>query len=617
MVKKTATYSGLLIVVLLFTVRGANAQLQVGDDLRMNLNGTANAGYTGFYGDQIPSSHGLDFGGSAQLGGSYYNPNFLNFTVTPYYNQSRADSSFQSLTDATGVDATANFFTGSHFPGFASYNYTRNSTGTLGLTGSPNFTTIGNGQGFGVGWSALLPNLPTFSVAYSQGSGTGTLFGTNEVSSALTRTLNMRSSYQLAGWNLNAFYTHLNLHSDFPLFFGGDQGVDTSNYSSNNIGANASHKLPWNGSLAVAFTHSSYSGEFGSTLSDTQGNSSFSTDSETANVSFHPTNRLTLFGTQSYTNDLNGYFYQSLVNSGGAIPVLPTHSQSDSSTLSGGASYNFTSSLYGQAQINYYDQYYFGQSYSGSYFSGTLGYGKRIFDTFTVSASVIESTNRFADNSLGFIGNLNGFRHLGTWELAGNFSYAQNVQTLLVTYTVSYYNYSANLHKRLGQGKQITFAANGSHSGFSQEPGNVTSSQAVSSSLALRNFTLTANYNQAAGQSILTSTGIQPIPPTPGLLPEGLIVYNGKSYGGSVSVMPIPRLSVTASYTHAVSNTLSDTYASNNRTEIFYSQLQYRLRQVSLLAGYTMFSQGISAAGTPTGRENSFFIGVTRSFNFF
>ena len=68
-----------------------------------------------------------------------------------------------------------------------------------------------------------------------------------------------------------------------------------------------------------------------------------------------------------------------------------------------------------------------------------------------------------------------------------------------LTYTVSYYNYSANLHKRLGQGKQITFAANGSHSGFSQEPGNVTSSQAVSSSLAVRNFTLTANYNQAAG----------------------------------------------------------------------------------------------------------------------
>ena len=533
---KTAKFSGLLAVLLLVVVRGVNAQLQVGDDVRMNLNGVINAGYAGNYGDQIPSSHGLQFGGSAQLSGSYYDPNFLNFSVTPYYNQSRADSSFQSLTDATGVDATANFFTGSHFPGYASYNYTRNSTGNVGLIAAPNFTTVGNGQGFGIGWSVLLPNWPTFSASYSQGSGTGTLYGTNEVSSSSTRTFNVRSSYQLAGWTLNAYYTHLNLQSDFPVFFGGEQGADKSNYSSNSFGTNAFHNLPWNGSVSISYNHSTYSGNFGSTLSDTQGNSSFTTDVETANVSFHPTRKLILFGSQSYTNDLNGYFYQNLVSNGGGVPILPMNSQTDSSTLSGGASYNFTNNLYGQAQINYYDQYYFGQSYNGSYISGTLGYGKRILDTFTVSGSVIESSNKFANNSLGFMGNLNGFRHLGTWELSGNFSYAQNVQTLLVTYTVSYYNYGANLHKRLGRGKQFTLAATGSHSGFSQEPGNVSSSEGFSSSLALRNFTLTGNYTQAAGQSILTSTGIQPIPPTPGLLPEGLIVYNARSYGGSVSV---------------------------------------------------------------------------------
>lgn len=584
----------------------------------MNMSGILSAGYAGTYGNEIPSSHGLNFSGSAQLSGSYYNPNFLNFTVTPYYNQSRADSSFQSLTSATGVDATANFFTGSHFPGYASYNYTRNSTGSFGLIGTPNFTTIGNGQGFGIGWSALLPNLPTLSASYSQGSGTGTLYGTNEVTSSTNRTFNLRSSYHhLAGWNLGAYYTHQSLQSNFPYFLGTEQGANTSDYSSNSFGANASHDLPWNGTLAISYNHSTYSGVFGSTISETQGKSSFTTGAEVANVSFHPTNKLTISGSQSYTSDLNGYFYQSLVNNGGGIPVFPVNSQSHSSTLSGGASYNFTDHLYGQTQINYYDQFYFGKSYTGSYVSGTLGYGKRIFDTFTVSASLVESSNKFANNSLGFIGNLNGFRRLGTWELSGNFSYAQNEQTQLVTYTVSYYNYGANLHKRLGRGKQFTLATVGSHSGFSQEPGTVNRSVGFSSSLAMRYFTLTANYVQASGQSVLTSTGIQPIPPTPGLLPEGLIVYNGKSYGGSVSVMPKPRLSITASYAHAVSNTLSSAYTSNNRTEIFYSQLQYRLRQISLLAGYTMFSQGISAAGTPTGRENSFFVGVTRSFNLF
>src|SRR5271166_5137 len=237
-VSKVAKHAGWLAVLLLVVVPGTKAQVQVGDDLRMNMNGLINAGYSGDYGNEIASSHNLDYGGSAQLNGSYYNPNFLNFTVTPYYNQSRADSSFQSLTNSSGVDATANFFTGSHFPGYASYNYTRNSTGNFGLVGTPNFTTVGNGQGFGIGWSALLPNLPTFSAGYSQGSGTGTLFGTNEVSSSLTRTLNLRSSYHMAGWNLNAFYTHIVLETDFPVFLSEEQGKDKSNYTGNYLGVN-------------------------------------------------------------------------------------------------------------------------------------------------------------------------------------------------------------------------------------------------------------------------------------------------------------------------------------------------------------------------------------------
>src|SRR6266702_3671863 len=165
-------YAGFLLLLALGLFgQSARAQVQVGDDVRMNLNGSLTAGYSGSYGDQIQSNHSLNYGGDATLSGSYYNPNFLNFTINPYYNQSKADSNIQSLTDASGVIANANFFTGSRFPGYASYNYTRNSSGTFGLTGSPNFTTIGTGQGFGIGWSALLPDWPTFSASYSQGSG--------------------------------------------------------------------------------------------------------------------------------------------------------------------------------------------------------------------------------------------------------------------------------------------------------------------------------------------------------------------------------------------------------------------------------------------------------------
>ena len=605
------------LLTLLFPT-AVRAQVQVGDDLRIHLNGLLTVGYQDNYGDQIPSNHSLNYSGEGTVAGSYYNENFLNFSVTPYYNQSKADSSFQSLTDASGVTANANFFTGTHFPGNVNYSYSRNSTGDLGLIGSSNFTTVGTGYGFGIGWSVLLPDKPTFSVSYSQGSGSGNVFGTTEETSSSRHTLNLRSSYELAGWRLNAQYDYLKIDTKFPYFLGGQQGDNFSDSTGNDFGINAIHKLPWNGSVALTYNHSTYTGDYGSTLAQNTGNTDYTTNTETANVSFHPTVKLTLFVNQTFTDNLNGFLYQSIADSGGGVPLLQTNSHSDSTLLSGGANYTLTRNLYGQAQITYYNQTYFGQSYNGSFFSGTIGYNKRILDTFAVSATVIESTNKFANNSLGFIGNLNAFRRFKHWEASGNFSYAQNIQSQLVTYTTSYYNYSARLSRSLGRGKQWTGVYTGNHSGFSQQAGSINKSDGFSTSLSIRRIDLNANYIKSSGQALLTNTGIQPIPPTPGLPPEGIIIYNGKSYGGGINLTPIPRLSISADYSHATSDTLSSTSFSNNRTNIFYGQLQYRIRKISVLAGYTKFSQGISAAGAGSpGSEYSYFVGVTRWFNFF
>jgi len=602
--------------LLLLTASSVKAQVQVGDDLRMNMNGLIDGGYSAAYGDGMPSNHSLLFGGSAQVNGSYYDPNFLNFTATPYYNQSRADSAFQSLTNASGLDATANIFTGSRFPGFATYHYDRNSTGTFALIGTPNFTTIGTSQGFGIGWSALLPDWPTFSVSYSQGTGTGTLFGTNQESSSTTRTLNVRSTYQWEGWHLSGNYTYMDINSEIPLFLSGEQGNNFYSSTGNDFGFNGTHPLPWHGTVSLGFLRTDYSGDYGSTAETQTGVSNYTIDQQTALVSFHPTLKLGLFVNESYTDNLNGFLYQSIANNGGGVPLLQSNSQSNSFTLDGGVSYNFTKHLYGTTQINYFDQTYFGKNYEGSFLSATLGYGKRILDTFTVSATAIESSNKFSNNALGFIVNLNAFRHLGLWEASGNFNYAQNVQTLLVTYTTSYYNYSGNVHRRLGRGTQWTAAFNGTHSGFSQQPGTDNHSEAYSTSLALRRFAVTGNYTKSRGQSILTSIGIQPIT-TPGLPPIGLIVYNAESYSAGISTTPLPRLTISGTYSHAMSDTLSSQAASNNRTVIFYAQLQYRLRQITVLSGYTKFSQGISAAGVAPGNQYSYFIGVTRSINFF
>src|SRR6202162_3902691 len=92
-------------------------ELSIGENTKLSAGGLFTFGYNGNYGDVVSSQHGLSFGVDGRLAGYYYNPNFISFTATPYYNQSRDNSSYQSLTGATGVDGTANFFTGSHTPG--------------------------------------------------------------------------------------------------------------------------------------------------------------------------------------------------------------------------------------------------------------------------------------------------------------------------------------------------------------------------------------------------------------------------------------------------------------------------------------------------------------------
>ncbi|HUN63334.1 MAG TPA: hypothetical protein VMU53_15155 [Candidatus Sulfotelmatobacter sp.] len=613
MVRRITCVLGLLILAVAPRV---HAQVQVGDDLRMNMNGLITGGYAGDYGYDLPSSHGLTLGGSADLFGSYYNSNFLNFSATPFYNQSRADSTYQSLTNASGINTNVNLFSGSRFPGFVTYNYTYNSTGTIGLAGQPNFTTIGNGQGFGIGWSALLPDWPTFSVSYSQGDGTGNIYGTNEEASSSTKTLNLRSNYQLAGWNLYANFTRLSVDSKIPSFLSGEEVNQLYDSSGNTFGFGGSHTLPWQGSVSLNFTRSSYSGDFGSSVNENTGSTNYTTDIESAIVNFHPSQKLGIFANETYASNLDGYLYQNIANGGGGFPIIQQTSSGDSVTMDGGVSYLILPNLISQAQITYFDQTYLGRNYSGSYFSGTVGYAKRFLNTFALSATAIESTNKFANNSFGFILNLNAYRRFGNWIASGNVNYAQNVQTILVTYNTSYYIYNATLHRKFARGRQISLAYGGSHSGLTNY-GTDNTSNSVSATVSMRWLDLTGNYIKSSGQSILTSSGIQPIAPTPGLPPEGIIVYNGESYGASVGLNPTPRLNITGTYSHATSNTLSQAVSSYNLTNIFYGQLQYRLRQVTVLGGFTKFTQQVTAVGLPPGTQNSFFIGVTRSFNFF
>jgi hypothetical protein len=607
---------GLAVLVLVpMMTQPAQAQLGVGENAKLTAGGLVSFGYSGDYGDQIPSDHGLNFGLNGTVAGYYYNPNFLSFAATPYYNQSRADSDSQSITGASGVTGIANFFSGSHFPGSFTYHYDDNSTSTYGLAGQPNFTIHGSGQGFGINWSALVPDWPTLSVGYSQGSGHGTLYGTDQESDSSTRLFNVHSTYQISGWRLNGFFDHNSYNSEFPQFLE-NNGESVEDSSSNDLGFGTQHSLPLHGSFTANYSRASTSSDYLASeeqTGSTSNNSNYTASTETATANFNPIKKLSFNLNESYTDNLSGYLAQSLSGNGVAPPGVNLGTGSKSFTMGGGLAYQFTNYLAGSAQATYYDQFYFGHSYTGEYLSGTLDYNKRLWNMFSFSGTVIDSSNGQGQNAVGFAGNVNFFHNFRGWVTDGQFIYAQNVQTMLITYTTSYYQYNAQLHHNLTDHIKWTASFSGNHSGLTNNPGDNNHSESYSTGLSMRRLTFNGFYSQSSGVSLLGAGGLVVPTPTPGL--TNLLFFTGSDYGGGFAVTPLRRLSISGSYSRAISNTLAST-VSHNDTEVINAQMQYHLRKIGLQAGYLRFTQGISAIGAPV-NTTSFYVGMTRWFDFF
>jgi hypothetical protein len=143
--------------------------------------------------------------------------------------------------------------------------------------------------------------------------------------------------------------------------------------------------------------------------------------------------------------------------------------------------------------------------------------------------------------------------------------------------------------------------------------GTNSQSEGYSTSLGSRRFSLNGNYTTATGISLLGAGGFIPVSGTPGV--TDFLTFGGSSYGGGVSVTPVKRLVIAGSYNRAISNTIGETMSHNN-TVIYNAQLQYHLRRIGLQAGYTRFTQGISAVGAPA-NTTAYFVGISRWFDFF
>ena len=603
-----------LLALLLTCFARCSAQVQVGD-LNLNLSGNVSGGYTADYGNLIASDHSVNGAGSADLSGYYYNPNFLSFHLQPFYNQSWANSDFQSVTAASGVTASSSVFSGSRFPGSITFSKTFNSQGNFGVPGVANYTSHGDSTLFSIGWSALIPDLPSLTVSYQQGDNLYSLFGTNQDSASTLHALNATSSYQWDGFNFNGGYHYTTTHLDIPQLFAG-QGPETSDSSSQAFSFGIGHPLPLNGSISTSASHADVS------LDSTAGRYNASLDTLNAGIGFNPIERLNVGANAQYTNNLTGTLYQSIISSGGAVATNGPQFGSHSLDVVGYATYEVPMvHMTFSGSDDRREQIFEGAHLQSNALTGTVGYATALWNGYLNALGGITHTSTSPSNQtrLGLIGSVGYSRQFGRWKVSEQANYSQNQQTLLISYSTSSYGYSTSLNRKFGRRSNWSATLGGTKTGISNQPGSGSFGQYYSTALSMRWISASAAYSRSTGNAILTPTGLVPTPvPLPIVTPTEVILYGGRSYSFGMGSSPKRGLTLSMNYSRAFSDATTDGLPqSNNQTEQLNVRIQYLLRKINFQAGYIRLAQSFSASGSLPVNTSSFYFGLSRWFNFF
>jgi len=592
------------------------AQVKTGE-ATLNLNGTVSVGYSDDYSNTLGSDHSIAGAGEADLTGSYYNPNFLSFDIQPFYNQSRLNSSYQSMTGASGVNASAKLFGGSAFPGSISYSTAFNSSGNFNLPGLANYTTHGTTETLAVTWGVHLDNLPTLNLSFSDASNGYSIYGANTDGRLHSETFSATSSYRIAGFTLNGGYQYVGSKVLTPEFLAGEP-AESTNSSGNSYFVSVVHDLPWNGNISAGASRLDLRTNLGGTSSD-----SYNTDIDTLTgaINFGPAPHLHFGANTYYTDNLEGSLYNTLVTAGAVVPQNQVQPASHSLSLTGFANYELPAehlNLHGYVERQ--QQSFLGTSFASDSYNGTATYSNRLLGgQFN---GVLGVTHTFVDTThIGLTGLNSSANYTHTvrrWTLAGGFSYSQNTQTVLINYVTSGYSYNANVGRRLRRKAYWGAYASGARSLLSNVPGSANTSQSYSTSLSLFRLSINGSYSTASGNAVLTATGLTATPvPLPAVNPAAVVLYNGKSYSAGIGSSPIRGLTLSAIYAKALSATNGNSTLSNNNSNNMYFLATYRLRKLNFQGGYLRLVQGFSASGAPPVLTGSFYVGVSRWFNFF
>jgi hypothetical protein len=605
------------IFLLAFTTR-ASAQVSRGET-SLGLNGSVSAGYADDYSNVAGSAdHSIQGAGTADLFGSYFNPNFFSFDIQPFYNQSRDNSTYQSLTAASGVNASARIFGGSNYGGSISYSTSFNSSGNFDVPGLANYTTHGNNDVFAVTWGLHPEDLPSLNLSFSNSNNDYSVYGTNSQGTLHAENFSVTSAYRVAGFNMNGGYQYSVSHTLTPEFLAGELPQHT-NSDAGSFSFGIGHNLPWNGSFSAAATRLDLSTNLGDTSSSDRYDTTV--DTLTGVVVIAPRAHLNVGANTYYTDNLEGTLFNTLVTNGVTVPQNEGQQSSNDLSLTGYANYEMPAEhLNLHAYVERQEQRYLGISFASDSLNGMASYSNQLWGgSFNGVLGVTRtSINTNSQSLLGLNTSVNYTHQIQRWTVAGGFGYSQDAQTVLISYTTSGYTYNGSVGRRIRRRSYWGAYVSGARSLLTNQPGTANSSHSYTTSLSLARISINGTYSESTGNALLTTTGLVSTPiPVTAVNPAAVVFFNGKSYSLGIGANPIRHLVITASYAKALSATNSISTASNNNNENLNLLMTYNFRKLNFISGYTRLVQGFSLTGGSPALVGSFYVGVSRWFNFF
>ncbi len=396
-----------------------------------------------------------------------------------------------------------------------------------------------------------LPKAPSLMAEFQMGNNEYSVYGTDDQGNSSFHTLNLRSTYQVVGLTMTGSYSQGGNHSLIPEVVSGENGSQIQS-DFDGFGFGVSRRLPLEGSISGNVNRSSW---------NTYYQGSDSTGSiDTANVftSMRPTEKLTVSGSVEYSDNLAGQLVQAVAGTGAAIPGFTGNEASNSLQVEAFSTYVPTSHMQTTLFYEHRAQLFQSEDYGVDSFGGGASYTERTREG-TVNASLSVVGNRSEQNgadTLGFSATGNYANVLDGWHVNGSFGYAQDMQTLLVTYLNSSYNFSGNIRRKFGK---LSFSAGGggSKTGLTDQPGTSSSSESYNAGIGYSSW-INANgsYSQSNGLALATGAGLLPVPVPVPVLPSNLLtLYGGTSYSYAVSSAPVRGLTISGSFARSDSST--------------------------------------------------------------